>query len=92
MAASAASVRAAICCLSLEISASLFRRSSSASVPPYPTWTLGLFLMNLALVPNRRVEMVSATLKLLGLQAMMREAREVPPRESCRILVSFESL
>lgn len=49
------------------------------------------FLMDLARIPNRRVERVSASLYDDGEQLMIKVVRELPPRDSCRIRVSFES-
>lgn len=43
-------------------------------------------------LPNSRVDLVSASLKLAGEQHMMMVVRAFPPRDSCRIRVSFESL
>lgn len=43
-------------------------------------------------LPNSRVDLVSASLKLAGEQHIMIVVRAFPPRDSCRIRVSFESL
>jgi hypothetical protein len=43
-------------------------------------------------LPNSSVDLVSASLKLAGEQQMMMVVRALPPRDSCRIRVSFESL
>jgi hypothetical protein len=54
--------------------------------------TRALFLILFARIPNRRVERVSASLNDAGEQLMIRVVRELPPRDSCRMRVNFESL
>lgn len=49
------------------------------------------FLIDLARIPKRRVDSVSASLYDEGEQLMMRVVREFPPNDSCKIRVSFES-
>lgn len=53
--------------------------------------TRALFLMDLARIPKRSVPSVSASLYEDGEQLMMRVVLELPPNDSCRIRVSFES-
>lgn len=53
---------------------------------------LGLFFISLARLPNLRVEIVSASLNMEGLQVIMRQVFELPPRDSYRTRVSLESL
>ena len=50
------------------------------------------FLIDLARIPNLRVDRVSGSLKDEGEQLMMRVVLELPPSDSCNIRVSFESL
>ena len=54
--------------------------------------TLALFLICLALCPKRSVDLVSSSLNTEGEQAMINEVLELPPKDSCRRRVSFESL
>ena len=53
--------------------------------------TFGLFLIAFARIPNRRVEMVSASLKAEGEHVMIREVLALPPSESYSTRVSLES-
>ena len=53
--------------------------------------TRALFLIDFARIPNRRVESVSASLYAEGEQLMMSVVLELPPSDSWRIRVSFES-
>lgn len=53
--------------------------------------TRAVFLIDFARIPNRRVDKVSASLYAEGEQLMIRVVRELPPSDSCRIRVSFES-
>ena len=54
--------------------------------------TLALFLIYFARVPNYKVEIVSFLLNELGLQVMTKAVLELPPSDSYKICVSFESL
>ena len=54
--------------------------------------TFALFLICFALIPNFRVEIVSFLLKILGLHVITSAVFELPPSDSYRIWVSFESL
>ena len=58
----------------------------------YSLLILGEFLTALALCPNLREVMVSASLKDEGEILTINEVKEFPPRLSCSNLVSFESL
>lgn len=51
----------------------------------------GLFLIFFARAPNRKVLIVSSSLKLDGEQVMIKHVLEFPPNESCNTHVSFES-
>lgn len=53
--------------------------------------TTGLFLIFLALEAYLRLFNVSKKLHSAGEQAAIMTVRELPPSESCKILVSFES-
>jgi hypothetical protein len=53
--------------------------------------TRAWFLIDLARMPKRRVESVSASLYEAGEQLMMSVVRELPPSDSCRMRVNFES-
>mmetsp|Transcript_20250 Transcript_20250/g.39327 ORF Transcript_20250/g.39327 Transcript_20250/m.39327 type:complete len:239 (-) Transcript_20250:809-1525(-) len=53
--------------------------------------TRALFLISLARRPNRRVEHVSWALERAGEQQTTSEVRQLPPKASLRIIVSFES-
>lgn len=53
---------------------------------------LGVFLIFLAEIPKRRVEMVSARLLGWGEQVTMRVVLELPPSDYWRTLVSLLSL
>ena len=53
--------------------------------------TRALFLIDLARIPKRSVDSVSASLYDDGEQLMISVVRELPPRDSCRIRVSLES-
>ena len=53
--------------------------------------TATTFLMVLARRPKSRVDFVSASLKDAGDAQMTMVVLELPPSDSCRILVSFES-
>ena len=46
----------------------------------------------MALCPNLNVEIVSASLYILGEQVIINHVLEFPPSDSCKILVNFESL
>ena len=52
---------------------------------------LGLFLIFLALLPNFKVDIVSSSLNLAGLQVIISAVLELPPNDSYKILVSLES-
>ena len=54
--------------------------------------TLALFWICFALCPNFRVEMVSCSLKILGLQVTTKDVLLFPPRLSYRICVNLLSL
>lgn len=43
------------------------------------------------LLPNSKVDFVSDSLKLAGEQHITMVVLALPPKDSCRILVSFES-
>ena len=53
--------------------------------------TFALFLIYLALQPNLKVDTVSDSLNILGLQVIIRDVFELPPKDSYNILVNFES-
>ena len=57
----------------------------------YSLLTFALFLMLRALVPNLRVLRVSCSLNGWGEQVMTRQVLELPPSDSDKILVSFDS-
>jgi hypothetical protein len=61
---------------------SIFSRRDLYSDMETSLLIFGLFLIYLARLPNRRVETVSASLKIEGLQVMMRHVFELPPRDS----------
>jgi hypothetical protein len=48
--------------------------------------------MFLALLPNLKVERVSLSLYALKEHVMTKHVYELPPNDSCKILVNFESL
>jgi len=53
---------------------------------------LGLFFIFFAQAPNHKVLIVSSSLKLLGEQVIIKHVFELPPRDSYKTLVNFESL
>ena len=55
-------------------------------------FTLALFLIYFALIPNFSVEIVSFLLNILGLHVITKAVFELPPKDSCKICVSLESL
>ena len=57
----------------------------------YSLLTLALFFMLLALVPNLSVLKVSWSLKECGEHVTIRHVLELPPRDSDKILVNFDS-
>lgn len=68
-----------------------FPRTTFNSALDISVLTRALFLILFARIPKRRVESVSDSLKDAGEQLMMSVVRELPPRDSWRIRVSFES-
>lgn len=71
---------------------SAFSRSRMSSATVYSRLIFGLFLTVFALAPKRRVLMVSDSWMEQGEQLSMRLVLAFPPRLSCRIRVSLESL
>jgi len=61
---------------------SIFSRRDLYSEMETSLLIFGLFLIYFARLPKRRVETVSASLKIEGLQVMMRQVLELPPRDS----------
>ena len=75
----------------VELAAFAFARSALSSSGDSSALTRAVFLMDLARIPKRRVDSVSASLYAEGEQLIMRVVRELPPSDSCRIRVSLES-
>jgi len=61
------------------------------SLALFYSFTFALFFMLFALYPNRRVPNVSLSLYVHIEQFMMRVVLLLPPKDSCRIRVNFES-
>ena len=81
-----------ICFLSASIFSSDFSKSLFNSATVYSLLTLGAFLIFLALAPNLKVLNVSASLNGCGEHVIISNVFELPPSDSDKILVSFDSL
>lgn len=73
---------AAVCSLTAASSATVFFSSALSSAGDISTLTRALFLIDLARIPNRRVDSVSDSLYDAGEQLMMSVVREFPPSDS----------
>jgi hypothetical protein len=74
-----------------ELAVFAFWRRALSSKGESSALTRALFLMLFARMPKRSVESVSASLYDDGEQLMTSVVRELPPSDSCRMRVSFES-
>ena len=77
----------AACSRTAASSATVFLSSAFSSAGDISTLTLALFLIDLARIPKRNVDSVSASLYVAGEQLMMSVVREFPPRDSARQLL-----
>jgi hypothetical protein len=81
-----------IMCFFYNISFSDFYSSICSSPTVSSLLIFALLVIFLAETPNLRVEMVYDRLVGCGEHVMIRVVRALPPNDSCRILVSLESL
>lgn len=77
---------AAVCSRTAVSSATVFLSSALSSAGDISALTRALFLIDLARIPNRRVESVSASLYEAGEQLMIKVVREFPPSDSANQL------